>query len=144
MKPNFYEILQSEYSVTAKAIVGQKFRTVCQVWLEAFFPNVKHNTGRWVYRGYRWHAYSFNHEVAISGEKAFGDFQAKPIEPFYLFHERNENLYKCTARTWPDLRALNDDIYIFSHRLEWMFVITHEMSIELGPYFAHAATKYSN
>ena len=45
MYPNFCEILESEYSVTTEALVGQKFRTVCQVWLEAFFPNVKRNTG---------------------------------------------------------------------------------------------------
>lgn len=141
MNPNFCEILESEYSVTAKALVGQKFRTICQVWLEAFFPNVKRNTGHWVYRGYRWHAYSFNHEVTVSGEKAFGAFQAMPIEPFYLFHEWNDNLYECTAEVWPDLRALNDDIYIFPRQLEWMFVITHEMSIGLGPYFAHAVNE---
>ncbi len=64
-----------------------------------------------------------------------------PIEPFYLFHEWNDNLYECTAEVWPDLLALNDDIYIFPRQLEWMFVITHGMSIGLGPYFAYAVNE---
>lgn len=142
MNPNFCEILENEYSISAKVITGRNFRKINQSWLRAFFPNVKHNTGRWVYRGYRWHAYSFNHEVAVSGEEAFGIYQAKPIAPFYLFHELNDSLYTCTTEVWPDLRTLNDDIYLFPHQLEWMFVITHEMSIDLGPYFAHAVTEY--
>lgn len=35
-----------------------------------------------------------------------------------------------------DLRSLEDDLYVFPHGMQWVFVTTHEMSINLGPYFA--------
>ncbi|MGI9469632.1 MAG: hypothetical protein ACR2OA_21090 [Rubripirellula sp.] len=49
----FCDALESDDSITAKAVKGKKSRAVYQGWQEAFFPNVKRNTGRWVYRGYR-------------------------------------------------------------------------------------------
>lgn len=141
MNMDFVTILRNDFSISAKLIVGENFRKIHHAWMQAFFPNVKLNTGRWVYRGYRWHAYSFNHERAMSGEDAIAVYQAMPIQPFYLFHEWDNKLYECTSKTWPDLHTLNDDIYIFPHPLDWTFTITHEMSIGLGPYLAHAVNK---
>ncbi len=134
----FCDVLQSEYSITTKAVIGKEFRAVNQVWQETFFSNVKRNTGSFIFRGYRWHAYSFNHEVAVSGRNAVLAFQETTIQPYYLFHEWEGNLYECTSEAWPDLRKLNEDIYIFPLQLEWTFVLTHEMSMGLGPYFATA------
>jgi hypothetical protein len=53
------------------------------------------------------------HEVAVQGRKAFAAYQAMPIQPFYLFHECTDKMYECTSTACPDLRSLNDNIYVF-------------------------------
>jgi hypothetical protein len=128
--------LQSEFDVTSTAVTGQEFRAFARQWVESFCPNVKRRTGRWVYNGYRWHAYSFHFEQAISGVHALEAYQSKPIVPFLVFHESNDQMLSCRCQLWPDLRGLNDDIYVFPCTMEWTFVTTHEMSSGLGPYFA--------
>ncbi len=136
----FVDQLKRDYDFSAVPIVGKAFHSICQRWLETFFPHVKQKTGKWIYHGYVWHAYSFNFEKALTQIRAFDEYQVKPIGPFFIFHESNDMLFDCTATAWPDLRELHDDICIFPHTMEWTFNTTHEMSIGLGPYFALSPT----
>ena len=135
MSNDFREQLESDFHVAAEAVIGNEFRSVCRRWLNRFCPSVKRNTGNWVYNGYWWHAYSFNHEIAVTGIRAFENYQSKPIEPFFVFHESYDFLFDCSASTWPDLRSIEDDIHVFPHKMTWAFLTTHEMSMGLGPYF---------
>lgn len=136
MSIDFAGQLQSEFQVATTPITGGEFRLVCLRWLEHFCPNVKRKTGRWVYNGYWWHAYSFHHESAVTGNRAFEEYQSQRIESFFIFHESDDQLFDCSALSWPDLRSIEDDVYVFPHTLTWTFLTTHEMSIGLGPYFA--------
>ena len=85
MSNDFREQLEADFHVAAEAVIGNEFRSVCQRWLNRFCPSVKRNSGKWVYNGYWWHAYSFNHEIAVTGIRAFENYQSKPIEPFFCF-----------------------------------------------------------
>lgn len=136
MSFHFADQLKSEFNVSASLVSGNTFRSVCQRWLEHFCPNVKSNTGNWVYNGYWWHAYSFNHEPATIGNRAFEKYRSMPIEPFFIFHESHDRLFDCSALSWPDLRIIEDDIHVFPCTLTWTFLTTHEMSSGIGPYFA--------
>jgi hypothetical protein len=130
------DLLETKFAVAATKVSGAESRSVCRRWLEHFCPNVKRNTGRWVFNGYWWHAYSFKHESALNGNVAFEKYQAQPIEPFYIYRQTKDTLFNCSALAWPDLRLLEDDLYVFPHTMEWSFLTTHEISLDLGPYFA--------
>ena len=124
------------FDVVAKAVDNSSFRAVNQTLLERFFSNVKRATGKWVFNGYRWHAYSFGHESAKKDEAALKAYQDRHVMPFYVYFEFDDQMFDCSAVQYPDIRPLNNDIYVFPHRVNWLFVTTHEMSMGLGPYFA--------
>lgn len=63
MPSDFIAQLQAECGTVAAIVGGSLSRAVCRRWLHTFCPNVKSRTGRWVYQGYWWHAYSFEHEA---------------------------------------------------------------------------------
>lgn len=136
MALDFADRLESEFNITTSPVTGKEFRSVCRRWLQLFCPHVKRNTGRWVYKNFWWHAYSFHHEAAIAGSRAVEAYESMPVEPFFLFHETRDKLFDCSSAAWPDLRVLDADIYVFPRSLAWTFVTTHEMSLGLGPYFA--------
>ena len=133
--------LGSRFGVVAEQIVGDEFNRIGREWLERFCSQVKQNIGQWVYNGYRWHAYSFGHEEALQGGEAFDEYHAKRIQPFYAYFEFDDLLFDCTAPAWPDLRPLDNDIYVFPHSMPWTFITTHEMSLNLGPYFASPSSR---
>ena len=136
MIDDFITTLSSKHGTAATPVIGADFRHINQRLLESFFPNVKRATGKWVYDDYRWHAYSFNYEIAISGDAAFNRYAEQGIQPFYIYQEFDDSLLDCTAAVWPDIRTFDNDIYVFPHDLTWLFSTTHEMSIGLGPFFA--------
>lgn len=130
--------LRDQFGVEAQPVESSVFRSWNQRWLERFCPNVKRKTGSWIYRGYRWHAYSYEYESALRGTRAFNAYVARQATDFYLFFEFDDLMFHCTGPPSPDLRPLDDDVYVFPHDLAWTFVVTHEMSLGLGPYFAEA------
>jgi hypothetical protein len=141
MSIDFANQLSSQFGIAASEIKGRDLQDVCQQWLQRFCPNVKCSTGRWVHGEYWWHAYSFNHEQAISGITAFEKYQSQPFEQFFVYRQFYDMMFDCTAMSWPDLRTLEDDIYVFPHAMTWAFLTTHEMSSGLGPYFAQPPNK---
>jgi hypothetical protein len=136
MMDDFIATLNSDHGTAAIAVDGATFRDINQRLLERFFPNVKKTTGKWVYSDYRWHGYTFNHETALSGDAAFECYREQTVAPFYIYHEFDDSLFDCMASAWPDVRAYDNDIYVFPHDMAWLFTTTHEMSIGLGPFFA--------
>jgi len=133
---DFVATLKSKHNTTATPVVGSTFQRINQQLLETFFRNVKQATGKWVYHGYRWHAYTFNHETALSGDEAFEHYREQATAPFYIFHEFDDSAFECTSPSWPDVRAFDNDIYVFPRDMAWLFITTHEMSMGLGPFFA--------
>ncbi len=128
--------LASEHATIATPVTGTNFRHISKRFLERFFPNVKQATGNWVYNDFRWHAYTFNHETALTGDGALNRYFEQSVQPFYIYHESDDLLFDCTASAWPDVRAIDNDVYVFPHALAWLFTTTHESSNGLGPFFA--------
>jgi hypothetical protein len=133
---DFEDNLETKFGITSTRLEGRAFRDFFGPWHESFFGNVKRSTGKWVHRGIYWHAYSYSIEQAVCGKQALELYQAMPVEPYYLFYETRDTLLKCASECWPDLRVLEDDLYLVPCTLRWMFVVTHEMRAGLGPYFA--------
>ncbi len=137
MKQDLATELECNLNVDAVPVVQSELRDLARQWLESFCPNLKQQTGKWLYNGLRWHAYSFHFEEAYTGLRAWQALQAQPVEPFLLYSEQDDLMFACTAANgWPDLRPLAQDLYLFPHSMEWTFVTTHEMTLGLGPYFA--------
>lgn len=133
----------SRLDIETEPIVGQEFRELSQLWLEAFCPNLKRNTGKWVYKGIRWHAYSFNFEQSLSGLAAYQAYLQLPVQAFLVFDESRDAMFECAPAAWPDIRVFQADIYLFNRAMDWTFVTTHEMTTGLGPYFAQRPTAFS-
>ena len=132
----YAENLAAEFETDVDRIQDDLFDEINREWLAQFCRNVKRNTGQWVFNKYRWHAYTFNHHSAIEGDPAFDKYVSRKIEPFYMFFEFDNLLFDCAAKKWPDIRLLQNDIYVFPHRMNWTFITTHESSMDIGRFFA--------
>ena len=132
----YTEQFSSEFQTELTRIQGDSFDDINRKWLGRYCRNVKKNTGHWIYNKYRWHAYTFNHHSALEGERAFDAYVSRKMEPFCLFFEFDNLLFACVATTWPDVRPMQNDIYVFPHRMTWTFITTHESSMDIGPFFA--------
>lgn len=130
---NFISALEG-LGVSTTPIEGRAFRNVNQRLLNSFFMPTKAATGKWVYRGIRWHSYSYGHQQVDSGEAAVTAYYQQPFSAFYVYHEGYDRLLQCSSGTWPDTCSFNDDIYVFPCDFKWLFTTTHEQGF--GPYFA--------
>lgn len=125
-----------QLNIAASLVERSECQEICRDWLHRFCPHVKKETGDWIFGGYRWHAYSFHHEIALAGEKALKAYRDRPLQPFYVYFEMEDLLFNCVSGSWPDFIPLETDLYVFPRHLGWTFITTHEMSMNLGPYFA--------
>ena len=130
---NFTSALE-KLGVSSTSIKGRAFRNVNQRLLESFFMPTKTATGKWVYRGFRWHSYSYGHQQVDCGDSAITFYFQQPLTTFYVYHECYDGLLQCTSEAWPDTCCFNDDIYVFPCNFQWLFTTTHERGF--GPYFA--------
>ena len=106
-----------------------------QKWREVFAGAVKARTGKWRYRGYDWHAFSYNFSRALTGAEALAAYGAQQATEYAVIPE-DEDLpaYRCRGHFLPDFSALFLDAYIFDASYIWTMVFTHED--ECGPYFS--------
>lgn len=105
-------------------------------WLRSFAGVVKKQQGEWVYRGFKWHAFSYNFYPSKNGKAATADFQ-KTKGQFYIFDEEETFgfLNKPTRLFRPDLSTFRTDLYVTAYDFSWTMVFTHEQP-EIGPFFA--------
>ncbi len=105
-------------------------------WCEAFLQPVKARTGSYRYRGYHWHAFSYEFVPARRGEAAFEEYRRCASLPLLIVPEswsEGRPLW-CHGPRRPDLSSLRMDAYVFPASLEWTMAFTHEQP-GLGPYF---------
>jgi hypothetical protein len=128
-----------DYLVTLGASVtvieDRERRRLDREWLNAFCGNVKAQTGKWAYRGLRWHAFSYGYETAKRGREALTYYNSLRPKAFLVFvDERREAGFLCEGIAPPDLTELRADVYVFPRGYLWTMFFTHEQG--LGPYFA--------
>lgn len=111
---------------------------VCRRWLEHFAARVKRQEGSWIYRGYKWHGFSYGIEPCRSGDTAWDAYRGTKGK-FYLFDEGENYGYlgQTSFPFRPDLSHVRADIYLTAVNFSWTMVFTHEQP-EIGPFFAEA------
>jgi hypothetical protein len=121
---------------SVKVIEKSALQCLDKEWLLTFSSNVKAKTGKWVYNGYRWHAFSFNYEKSIDGHKALDYYLSLRPKRFFVFSDWGPEIgLLCEGIIPPDLSSLHTDLYVFPRSLLWTMSFTHEQP-DLGPYFA--------
>jgi hypothetical protein len=111
---------------------------VCRRWLKHFAARVKRQEGSWIYRGYKWHGFSYGIEPCRSGGAAWDAYRDTKGK-FYLFDEGENYGYLCQTLLpfRPDLSQVRSDSYLTAVTFAWTMVFTHEQP-EIGPFFAEA------
>jgi len=111
-----------------------------QAWRETFAQRVKNEKGKWVYRGFRWHGFSYNFVPSIDGEDAIEQYLNQAPSESIIFDEALSFCLKCD-KVKPDLSIIESlkslgyhDFYLSHPQMEWTLVLTHEAGLH-GPFF---------
>jgi hypothetical protein len=133
----------SDHSVEAIEISTEELARITTLWKRVFGSRVRRQYGTSVYRGFKWHGFSYGIEPCLSGQTAREAYQLK-AGPFYVFDEMESFGYLCrtSTRFRIDLSELHQDIYITNKQVSWTMVFTHEQPA-LGPFFAEATANSS-
>ena len=123
------------YGVSTVDLSREAVEQFSDQWLRTFAPLVKKEHGAYIYRSYRWHAYSFRLQPHIDGEEAIKKYRHQPKSPFYVFNESLSYCALCKAESYPDLSDLHTDIYVTHNKMAWTMAFTHEQP-QIGPFFA--------
>jgi hypothetical protein len=109
---------------------------VCSQWLRRFARQVKRQEGTSIYRGFKWHGFSYGIEPCLSGTGALEAFRQTKGR-FYLFDESESYGYFCrtTFPFRPDLSEFRADLYLAGTDFSWTMLFTHEQP-HIGPFFA--------
>jgi hypothetical protein len=109
-----------------------------QRWRETFASPVKQRTGRWVYRGFEWHAFSYGFCQARSGKHALSDYLAEPVDDIYVIPQEDRNVaFSCKSDRHIDFSACGIDLYVVPRDFSWTIAFTHEQP-GIGPFFSRA------
>jgi hypothetical protein len=138
LKPDITNYLLTN-RVELRELSKGELADVCSQWLRRFARQVKRQEGTSVYRGFRWHGFSYGIERCLSGTGALEAFRQTKGR-FYLFDESGSYGYSCktTFPFRPDLSEFRADIYLAGAEFSWTMVFTHEQP-DIGPFFAEQA-----
>lgn len=123
---------QAELRQLSSAELGE----VCREWLQRFAARVRRQEGSWVFKGFKWHGFSYGIETCLAGESALRAYQSTKGR-FFLFDENESFGFLCKTPfpVRPDLSQFRTDIYLVDSDFSWTMVFTHEQP-EIGPFFA--------
>jgi hypothetical protein len=121
------------HGVNGYPVPADEATTIEQRWLQAFCGEVHRRTGEWIHLGYRWHAFSYEFETALTGDAARAEHERVAV-PEYLAMFEQGRVFRCFGEPTP---AFEDDLYVFPEDMKWTMCFTHEHSMGLGPYFKH-------
>lgn len=130
------EKLLKSKNILYRALTKKETHELNKRWFEAFTFNLNNKTGKHIYKGYRWHAYSYEFEPHLKGSKALSEYQSQPITKYFVFDESGNQAFECESKKYPDFSSNFDEVYVCHQNLKWSMVFTHEQP-ELGPYFAY-------
>jgi len=119
-----------------RELSANELAEVSQQWLARFATKVKSQVGCWVFRGFKWHGFSYGMERCLSGDEALQAYQ-RTKGRFYLFAEDEAFGYLCKTvfPFRPDFSQFRTDMYLTGSDFSWTMAFTHEQP-EIGPFFA--------
>jgi hypothetical protein len=104
-------------------------------WDQTFGRAVQERTGRPVFGGIRWHAFSWNFMRAEGGLRAIELYAAEPSAELLVLlegdHGRSLRLGACAPI---DFSRCGLDLYVIPCSFDWTMVFTHEQP-SIGPFF---------
>jgi Domain of unknown function (DUF4275) len=108
-----------------------------QDWRQVYAATQHSVTGKWTYRGFGWHAFSFGYARALHGERA--DLAYKALAPPHRLivcpQDAVLTAFQVIGGSLPDFRPTRRDIYVWPDGLGWTMAFTHEDG-NSGPYFS--------
>lgn len=147
---DFVQALFPDQGTDGKAIdVRREEHTpVIEKWRRTFSSGLHKATGEWRHRGYDWHVFSFGYAKAATGEAAVEQYEHLVKPKGYVFTHTVKDPFCCFTNRAPSyadiVRTLGmfpylADIYVVDRAFKWTFVVTHETSSGIGPFFSPAA-----
>lgn len=124
-------------------------RLFLQRWREVFARGVKEKTGKWTFKGFDWHAFSYKFTPAKEGIRARDEYHAMKCGEaivMILGIGGQPIFFRLVGRlpTGDSLQIIVDnqaspiDLYISDPQANWTMVFTHEVSSGIGPFFSKA------
>lgn len=114
-----------------------------QRWREIFTSDVKEQTGKWMYEGCDWHAFSYGFSPCINGAEAERLFDSTLAGEIFCISSNEEvPAYQCIGGKLPSYESISAflcnapgyyDLFIISCDFKWTMVFVHEQSF--GPYY---------
>jgi hypothetical protein len=109
-----------------------------QAWRGLFARAVWDRYGKWVHRGYHWHAFSSGLVPAKHGARALQLYLAERVTTLLVLPEdEGGSGLSCRVVAPVDFSPLRLDLLVAPPSLEWTIVFTHEQP-ELGPYYSRS------
>ncbi len=105
-------------------------------WSKIFAASVSSKEKKEIYYdSYRWHIFSFEKVLALTGTKARQAFNKCKKEKVFIFYQHKKEAYQIDHANFLKSSDFDDDydIYLFDAVNQWTYVHTHEM--QCGPYF---------
>lgn len=125
-----------DFGATFSVLARDELQEFERRWLETFACHVKAHHGKWIYRGFRWHGFSYNLQPYDKrGSRAIETYLAQCPAKYVVFDEELKEALRCMSDRYPDLSPLGNDLYVTHANLKWTMVFTHEQP-DIGPYFA--------
>ena len=123
------------YSSSVEVLTEAQSRDFDERWLKIFASEVKKEHDTWIYRGFRWHGFSYELQPCLNGESALIEYQTQSPDTCIVYDEEFTQVLSCRFNRYPDFTQFRDDVYVTQENFNWTMVFTHEQP-ELGPFFA--------
>jgi hypothetical protein len=135
---------QSKFDDALDAAGGQRDvipirrrHALLQEWRHVYAASLHAATGKWTWRGWDWHVFSFGHARSIDGEKALFTYASLKPPLRLIVCPQHDRLpaFEIIGGLLPDFNNSGDEIYVWPEGLEWTMAFTHEDG-NCGPYFS--------
>jgi Domain of unknown function (DUF4275) len=120
-----------------EVIPTRRRHELLQEWRHVYARWLYITSGKWTYRSYDWHVFSYNHAPAVARDKAVITYASLSPPPHTVICPHDERLpaLEILDGLLPDFRNSGLDIYVWPDSLDWTMAFTHEDGW-FGPYFS--------
>ena len=121
----------------AEPIGRREQHDLLQAWREIYAAPYDDVKGRWKLSQFEWHVFGYGYTRALNGERAVAAYLDQNSPSLVIIPEDARlTAVKLRQGLVPDLRRLENDVYVWPDDLSWTMAFTHEESIGLGPFFS--------
>jgi hypothetical protein len=143
----FCEVLFSGHRVPANppTVSPADHDKISAKWRKAFATQLHRATGEWCIGGFDWHVFTYGHAEAITKQAAIDRYILLGRKEGYVFTHTIKHPLCCLISPIPTYEGIKHalrqypqltDLYIVAFDFQWTFVVTHETSSGLGPFFS--------